>query len=84
MIALCIGAAPLHFGSKEPCILIKIVFFKSKNFFGKIFPYATTTAISGFIFFICSYSVSDSSDKGFLIGKLILFEYSCTGEKLIF
>ena len=46
IIDLCIGAAPLHLGSSEPCMFIKPFLVKSKNSFGIICPYATTIARS--------------------------------------
>ena len=56
IIDLCIGAAPLHLGSNEPCILIKPFLVKFKNSFGIICPYATTIARSASKFFINWYS----------------------------
>ena len=50
--AHCIGAAPLYFGSNEPCTFIHPSFGMSRISFGNIFPYATTHITSGFISFI--------------------------------
>jgi hypothetical protein len=38
MIDLCMGAAPLHFGSIEAWIFIKPFFVRLKNSFGIICP----------------------------------------------
>jgi hypothetical protein len=46
IIDLCIGAAPLHFGKREACILINPFLVKFKISFGMICPYATTIASS--------------------------------------
>ena len=46
IIDLWIGAAPLHMGSKDSCILIKAFLVNPKNSFGIIWPYATTIAKS--------------------------------------
>ena len=53
-----IGAAPLYFGSKEPCTFMQPLLGISSISFGKIFPYATTHMTSGFKAFISEINSS--------------------------